>query len=488
MSTDSTPGGAVENAGHHKPRDPGTAETTHQNAAIHDLRGFMQTVETQSARELLRIDEPVSSHFELAAITSELVKKMRMPIIRYQQVEGTSLPVIHNVCASLSRIAKSMGWTVPELENRLESAYDALIPPVSQASGPVRDKVLQGEAVNLKWLPAIRYTETETHPYLSAFHVVVRDPSSNTLNVSVHRMMLISENALTIYMTPGGHLDTIFQANAQAGRDTPIAAFCGAHPLWSLGALAAGTLELDELSVIGGLLGYPLSVVPGLINSELQIPAHSELVLEGVLSHTELGPEGPYGEAFGFVSERDSRPMFRVQAMSHRDNPLFQDIVPGQLEHLTMTGICTQVHLKKTLFEQYDCITRLFLPTPMTVHISISRSTEPALAHGIIRRILVEHRFVKHVILFDDEVDISHAKQTQNAIAMHVQAHRDTVILPGMRGNGLDPSELDGKTTKWGIDASGHARQGGVALRNQIPQSVVDALDIKALLERAMQR
>lgn len=488
MSADSTPSGAVEAGQPDTAEQDGKVERQVQDTPTHDLRTFMQSVEAQSAREVLRIDERVSGHFETAAITSELVKKMRMPIICYQQVEGTQLPVVHNVCASLSRIAKSMGWTVPELENRLESAYDSLIPPVRQESGPVRESVLRGAAVDLSMLPAIRYTESETHPYLSAFHVVAWDPVSEALNVSVHRLMVVSKNALTIYMTPGGHLDAIFQANADAGRNTPVAAFCGAHPLWSLGSLAAGTLALDELSVVGGLLGYPLPVVPGLFASNLSIPSHSELVLEGELSYTELDTEGPYGEAFGFVSEVDSRPVFRVKAMSHRKEPMFQDIVPGQLEHLTMTGVCTQVHLKKTLFEQYPCITNLFLPTPMTVHISISRNTESSLAHGIIRRILLEHRFVKHVVLFDDEVDITNAKQTQNAIAMHVQADRDTVILPGMRGNGLDPSELDGKTTKWGIDASGHARAGGAAIRNRIPQAVSDALDIKALLERARRR
>ena len=452
---------------------------------VHDLRSFIKTVSELSARELLTIDEPLSGHWQLAGITTELVNKMRMPVIRYSNVEGSAMPVIHNVCASLTRIGKSMGWTVPELENRLAMAYDNLISFEDVETGPVRDNAMTGDSVDLSILPAIRYTETETHPYLSAAHVVAYDPVSKAMNISFHRMMIIGKNTLTVYMTPGGHLDTIFQHNAREGRNTPLAVFLGVHPLHSLGSLAAGSLALDEFSVIGGLLGYPLPVVKGLIDQRLRVPAYSEIVLEGELSCTTEREEGPYGEAFGFVSDVSTRPVLTVQLISHRDDPLFQDIVPGQLEHLTMTGVSTQVHLKKTLLEKYSCITDVHLPTPMTVYIGVSVDIGQWGGGDILRDILTSQRFVKQVVLFDDEVDISNAKQTQNAMAMHVQADRDVVTLSGLPGNGLDPSEINNKTAKWGVDASSYAKHGEMLVKNKIPKPILDSLDIKAILERA---
>ena len=103
----------------------------------------------------------------------------------------------------------------------------------------------------------------------------------------------------------------------------------------------------------------------------------------------------------------------------------------------------------------------------------------------MLEAILAGQRFVKHAVLFDEAVELADARQTQNALALHVQADRDVVVLKGQPGNGLDPSEIDGRTTKWGIDASGRAGRGGPPLRNRLPPRVVEALDVAGVLERA---
>ena len=466
------------------PADAGTATD-----GADDLRGFLDFVRTRAAREYLRIDAPLDGHWQLAAVNAALRERMRMPVIEYVDVRGTDMPVVHNVCASLSRVAKSRGWSVAELETRLAHAYDEPVPPALHGHGPVRERVLGADEVDLHALPAIRYTESETHPYVSAAHVVARDPDSGTLNTSFHRLMITGRDAFTIYMTPGGHLDAIFRANAAAGRDTPVAAFVGAHPLWSLGTLAAGPPSLDELGgVVGALLGGPLATVAGLLDPALRVPARAEIALEGELSFSERADEGPYGEAFGFVSGVAERPVFTVRAMSHRTDPIFQDIVPGQLEHLTMTGVAVQVQLRGQLARDFPWITAVHLPVPMTVHLGVPEGGGPVPPREVIAAVLDAHRFVKHVVLFDDAVNLSDARQTQAALALHVQADRDVVTLPDRPGNGLDPSEIGGRTTKWGIDATSRAKHEAPPVGNRLPPAVVEALDLKALLAQATER
>jgi len=449
-----------------------------------DSRSFIAFLKENSPREYLQINDTLKGDWQLAAVNQALVSKMRMPVIQFTDVADTAMPVVQNVCASLSRIAKSKGWSVPELEQQLANAYDNLIEPVIVDTGAVRENVL--EQVDLTVLPAIRYTHTETHPYISAAHIVARDPVSGSLNISFHRMMICGDNKLALYMTPGGHLDRIFADNKAKGLDTPIAAFIGAHPLWSLGALAAGSLALDEMQVIGGLCGGALPVVVGLHDSQLLVPANAEMVLEGSLSHQEQAQEGPYGEAFGFVSEVADRPVFTVQSISHRNDPMFQDIVPSQLEHLTMTGVAVQVYLQKSLLEQFSCVSKVFLPTAMVAYVAVTPAIRDTSAEQIITTILKEQRFVKHVVLFDDTVDISNAKQTQSAMSLQVQADRDVLTLTDQIGNELDPSERNGKTTKWGIDASTYGKYETAPLRNQLPEELGDELDIKAVLDRAL--
>ncbi len=456
------------------------------SSSCDDLRSFIAYLQEHSKREYLQINDPLKGDWQLAAINQTLVSKMRMPVIEFTDVEHTNMPVVQNVCASLNRIAKSKGWTVPELEERLAQAYDNLIAPAVLNDGPVRENTVQGGDVDLSLLPAIRYTESETHPYISAAHVVARDPISGSLNISFHRLMICGKNQLALYATPAGHLDRIHKHNIANGEDTPIAVFIGASPLWSLGALAAGGLALDEMEVIGGLCGSALPVVKGLHDEQLLIPANAELVLEGSLSKSDATPEGPYGEAFGYVSEVADRPLFIVQSLSHRNDPIFQDIIPAQLEHLTMTGVAVQVHLQKSLLEQFSCVNRVFLPTAMTAYIAVSTDIKDASAHDIMTTILKEQRFVKHVVMFDDSVDISNAKQTQNAISVQVQADRDVLTLPDQLGNELDPSETKGRTTKWGIDASSYGKYSEAPKKNKLPTGLEETMDIKGIIDRAL--
>jgi 3-polyprenyl-4-hydroxybenzoate decarboxylase len=99
---------------------------------------------------------------------------------------------------------------------------------------------------------------------------------------------------------------------------------------------------------------------------------------------------------------------------------------------------------------------------------------------------LAQQRFIKNAVVFDADVKLDDSKQTQRAIAMHVQADRDLVVVTDQPGNGLDPSENNGKTTKWGIDATDSADVNGRAETSRLPDSVTQNLDIDAILKRAL--
>jgi 2,5-furandicarboxylate decarboxylase 1 len=451
-----------------------------------DLRAFIQSVKENSSREYLQIDDNLSADWELAACTTGLESKLRVPLIKYTSVAGSAFPVVHNVCSSLPRIARSIGESAGQLEERLDAAYDQLIAPTCLSTGPVRDVIHDAATVDLYCLPNIRYTQSESHGYLSAACLVAQDPNTQSLNLSFHRLMVVAKNRLAIYMTPGGHLDRIFRSNQLKKLDTPVAAFIGSHPLWSLGCLAAGPLSLDEYSVIGALLGTGLEVVPALAQSSLLVPARAEFSLEGVLRHDQEMEEGPYGEAFGYTSIKQTRPVFELSSLSYRHDAIFQDIVPGHQEHMVMTSAAIRVHLNRTLTARYPWITSLHLPAPMTLYIAASSDVESQGISDMLRTTLSEERFVKMITVFDDSVNISSAKETQKAIAVHVQADRDMVILPAMSGNGLDPSERDGKTTKWGIDATATSVKEGLVEANRLPDEVLSRIDISDILARAL--
>jgi UbiD family decarboxylase len=191
--------------------------------------------------------------------------------------------------------------------------------------------------------------------------------------------MRLDRRRTGIFMTPGGHLDRIVQANRAKGEATPIAAFIGSHPLWALGSLAGGGIESDEYAVIGGLLGTPLEVVPALIDPRLLVPARAEIVLEVQILPNETVAEGPFGEFTGYATASERTPVVEFEVMSRRSGALYQDIVAGRGEHLAMSGAAIRAYLQRKLRPLAEAVTELHLPAPLTLYLQLDRRARPDL-------------------------------------------------------------------------------------------------------------
>jgi len=452
----------------------------------HDLRSFLEHARNGRRGDYLLVEKKVSPNLELPAIVAKLETKLRTPVLEFSKVSGTNYAVVTNLCASASRIAASMGWSSAELENRLVTAQKSPIAPLmwDGASGaPVQEEIKTGEQVDLYELPQTFYTSAQTHPYITAACVVAVDPNSGAKNVSYHRLMVMSRNEATIFMTPKGHLDQIFQKNVDREIPTSIAVFIGGHPIWSLGVLAGGGLEDDDIATIGGLIGEPLTVVESTLGEGLIVPALAEIVLEGTIRHDHVGVEGPFGEALGFIAEARDRPVFQVKAITQRSDAIFTDILPGHIEHLVMTGLAAQANLQESIVNAFRGVIEAHLSGPLSLYVKVDTDANKELdIASLMRKILEKERFIKSVVVFDNEVDLRNVKSTQWAIATHVQAEHDLLIMQDQPATGIDPSEKDEKTTKWGLDATARGRGKQVARKSEIPQEILDQIDVDDLL------
>ena len=453
-----------------------------------DLRSFLATVEKKYPREYLAVDRPISPDFDIAALVVKLEQRLRTPVIQCAQVEGCAMPLVTNVAASLPRIAKAAGWTLPELEQRLIRAYDCPLDPVvvGADAAPVRERIERGDDVDLGVLPPCRYTEVETRPYITAATVVACDPESGVLNLSFHRLMRLDVRRTGIFMTPGSHLDRIFRMNAEQGDATPIAAFIGSHPLWSLGSLASGSIEMDEYAVIGGLMGAPVDVVDGMDDKRLLVPARAEIVLEGRILPDEIVIEGPFGEFSGYATPAEPAPVVEFDVISRREDAIYQDIVAGRAEHLTLSGAAVRAYLHRKLEKDLEMVGDLHLPAPFTLYLQLDRSASPHLdIKAVLEAVLRDLPFVKFAYAFDPDIDPKNARQTAWALATRAQPERDSLLLGGRPGTRLDPSETGGRTSKWAIDATAKPGLGSFPPVNQIPKDALDRVDVDAILRTA---
>jgi 4-hydroxy-3-polyprenylbenzoate decarboxylase len=363
------------------------------------------------------------------------------------------------------------------LNQRFVSALRDGVSPrvVAQDDAPVQEHVRDCPDFTLNELPALMYSEHQAAPYITSAIIVARDPDSGAHNLSFHRLMMAGDSVAAIYMTPGGDLDCIWRKNASRGAGTRIAAVIGTHPLWCYGSLVSGPLASDDYAVLGGVLGAPIELVATVGDSDLLVPAHAEMVLEGEITSGDVLDEGPFGEFLGFDALAGERPAVRFSRMTCRTEPIYQDIVAGQTEHVQMSSVSLRARLHRDYFNDNPAVVDVWLPAAMTIFLAVDESKQPAFdANAMMRRLLEQEPYLKHAYCFDAGIDLRKLASVQSAIASFVQADSDIMILPSCDGNGVDPSERNGTTTKMAVDA----RATSAVNKTALPADFLDQFDI----------
>jgi 2,5-furandicarboxylate decarboxylase 1 len=378
----------------------------------------------------------------------------------------------------MRRLALALDCKPDQLSARYTEACERPIPPATVAQAPVHANVRRGPDVDLGLLPPMVYHVNDAErPYITAAIVAARDPDTGRNNLSYHRLMILGSNRTAIYMADYKHLSQIHAKYRDLDRAMPIAAFLGVHPTCSLGAVYTG--EEDEYAIIGGLRGSPLEVVSCLSQPDLVVPAHAEIVLEGTVSQDERTEEGPFGEFTGYSTGTLHTPVFDVEIMSHRDDPLFQDIVSGQTEHSILPMLGIEAHLLATARRICPGVRAVRLPAPLTLLISLQKTSDEE-PRRLIEALLRADIYAKNAIVLDASVNLGDLGQVFAALAMHTQADRDLVILTDQPGTPLDPSceSEDGRTTKMGIDATRPLSSRRPISANSVPAEILERIDL----------
>jgi 2,5-furandicarboxylate decarboxylase 1 len=453
---------------------------------MHDLRTFLDTVRRERPRDIIYISRPVSSKYETAAILTKLEQSYRFPILFFHNVAGSPFPVVTNVCGSVARLALALGCSVGELSRVYAARCAQPIKPVITNTAPVQEHVLTGQEVNLESFPRFVYHEDDApQPYITAAIVVARDPETGKSNLSFHRLMIVDRSTTAILMARGKHLDQIYRKYESASEPMPIAAFLGVHPACSLGALYTGSACTEEYDIIGGLGQSALSLAKCVTNS-LHVPADAEFVLEGSVPPRTRVNEGPFGEFTGYSTGIMSCPMFKVQAVTSRQDPIFQDIVSGHSEHLLLPILGMEHHLLEAARTAVPTTVNVRVLVPLTAYVALEKKDDSQ-PQRVIEALLVSDIYVKQVIVVDADVDISDVRQVAIAVALHVRPDRDVYIHRPTLGTELDPSceSSDGTTAKLGIDATVPLVTTRRVVKNRVPKHLLDSINLSELLQTA---
>ena len=444
-----------------------------------DLRSYLDLVESKD--DLVRISDPVDPLHEVSALVAKLAReRRRRPVLLLENVKGSAFPVVTNLHAGRRRMALAMNAEPRELQRAFLKAMEHPVAPVVVDTGPVKEVVQTGGDVDLLALPQIVHHAADAGPYITAAISFARDPEDGTWNCAYNRLMIMGRDRTSIHITASKHLWEFYQKAEARGEALPVAFAVGVHPAIGLGALAIGSIDEDERAIMGGILGEPLELVR-CETSDLLVPAHAEMVLEGEILPGERTPEGPFSEFTGYSLGQRQREVVRYNAVTMRQGALFHDIAVAQVDHLLLSTIPMEANLYRAVRAIVPSLTAVRVPAPYSCYVAIEQRVAGQAKNAILA-VLGADMYIKRVVVVDHDVNIFDDREVAWALGTRCQADRDIMVISNTRGSDLDPStDSDGYTAKWGVDATAKPSLAEYTPRNRIPREVMDRIDLDKL-------
>jgi 2,5-furandicarboxylate decarboxylase 1 len=425
------------------------APATAGHNASPDLRNWLQRL--AAADRLAVARDGVSLIDELAAISKKLELERTVLFPRPGQHD---IPVVANLFADRSWIADSLQVSTDQLLPRFLDAVRHPLPWVEVSAAPVQE-IVHREIDLLRQLPIPKHNEHDSGPYITAALLIARNPATGIQNVSIHRCQVSGPDRIGVLLLPR-HTKHYFRMAEEAGEPLEIALVIGVHPACILASQAIAALDCDEMEIAGALLGQGVEMVKCRTN-RVRVPAHAEIVIEGRILPRVREPEGPFGEFPQYYGPRADREVIHVDAITHRNKPIFHTIVGGGVEHLLLGAIPREATLLDHLQRSFPSVRDVRLPRGGTCryHLAVKiDKTSAGEPKNIIMGAFGCHYDIKQVVVVDTDVDIDDPVEIEWAIATRFQADRDLVVVSGAQGSRLDPSSADGVSAKMGIDAT----------------------------------
>jgi 4-hydroxy-3-polyprenylbenzoate decarboxylase len=449
-----------------------------------DLRDFIDQLE---ARGLLkRISQEIDPNLEMTEIADRTLRAGG-PALLFENPRGSSVPVLANLFGTPERVALGMGeedvaalrevgkllamLKEPDPPKGMKDAFDKLpifkkvldMAPKQRSSAPCQEVVLENDQVDLSSLPIQTCWPGDAGPLITWGLVITRGPEKKRQNLGIYRMQVIGRNRVIMRWLAhrGGALDFRDWQIAHPGEPFPVSVALGADPATILGAVTPVPDSLSEYAFAGLLRGSRTEVVKSRGN-DLQVPASAEFVLEGHIHPDDLAPEGPFGDHTGYYNEVDNFPVFTIERITHRKQPIYHSTYTGRPpDEPAVLGVALNEVFVPILQKQFPEITDFYLPPEGCSYRMAVVSIRKQYA-GHAKRVMFgvwsflrQFMYTKFVIVTDDDIDVRNWQDVIWAMTTRMDPVRDTTLVENTPIDYLDfASPVSGLGGKMGMDAT----------------------------------
>lgn len=449
-----------------------------------DLREFIKFLEERG--ELKRIKVEVDPVLEMTEICDRTLRAGG-PALLFENPKGFDIPVLGNLFGTPERVAMGMGKEtllalreVGELlaflkepappkgikdlwGNRDKFKQILNMPAQVVKKAACQDFIIEGADVDLNKLPIQTCWPGDAGPLITWPLVITRGPEKERQNLGIYRQQVIGKNKLIMRWLPhrGGALDFQDWQLTHPGEPFPIAVALGADPATILGAVTPVPDTLSEYAFAGLLRGEKTKVVRCL-GSNLQVPASAEFILEGFLYPDEMAAEGPFGDHTGYYNEVGQFPVFTVERITHRKDPIYHSTYTGRPpDEPAILGVALNEIFVPILQKQFPEIIDFYLPPEgcsYRMAVVSMKKEYPGHAKRVMMGVwsfLRQFMYTKFVVVVDDDVNPREWNDVIWAITTRMDPKRDMVIIDNTPIDYLDfASPVSGLGSKVGFDAT----------------------------------
>ncbi|MCW1296565.1 MAG: UbiD family decarboxylase [Candidatus Parvarchaeota archaeon] len=397
--------------------------------------------------DLIRIKDKVSTEYEIA---ENLIKYEPRPVI-FERVSGYKTKVVGNIFASRENIASIIGVKKEEILFKLMKAMENPIPTKLVKNAKCQEVIEKD--VDLNSIPILKHFKKDAGKYITAGFVIAKDKENGKVrrNASVHRLLVKNKDELLIRIVPR-HLYEILQNHKERNENPKVAICIGAEPACLIAASMQVPREIFEMEIASSLLNRELEMTK-CKTIDLEVPANSNYVLEGEILLDKKEKEGPFIDITGTYDIIREEHVVKINAITHRKEPIYQALLPGFSEHQLLMGLPQEPKIYRALQSAEINVQRINLTRGgcnwFHAIISIKKKKENEGKNAIMAA-FTGHPSLKKVTVVDDDIDVFNMEEVEWAEATRLDPLRG-IIKYEAAGSTLDKI---GKGNKWGIDAT----------------------------------
>ena len=449
-----------------------------------DLRDFIANLEQRG--ELKRIYVEVDPVLEMTEICDRVLRAGG-PAILFENPKGSEVPVLANLFGTPDRVAMGMGEASvealrdvgkllaflkePEPPKGMKDAWQKLpiykqvmnMAPKVVKKAVCQEVVLQGDDIDLSQYPIQLCWPEDAAPLITWGLVVTKGPHKSRQNMGIYRQQVLSKNRVIMRWLShrGGALDFKEWQQTHPGEPFPISVVLGCDPATILAAVTPIPDSLSEYAFAGLLRGSKTELVKCQTN-DLQVPASAEIVLEGYLHPDDMADEGPYGDHTGYYNEVDSFPVFTLERITQRRDPIYHSTYTGRPpDEPAVLGVALNEVFVPILQKQFPEIVDFYLPPEgCSYRVAVVSMKKQYAGHA--KRVMMgiwsflrQFMYTKFVIVVDDDIDVRNWQDVIWAMTTRMDPSRDTTLVENTPIDYLDfASPVSGLGSKMGLDAT----------------------------------